>query len=253
MNTPTPCRPLLEVRDVHKTFVDREIQTPVLKGVTFQLAAGETVALLGPSGSGKSTLLSVLGTLLRPTSGSLRMLDRELTQLGEQELSAFRNRHLGFIFQFHHLLPDFSALENVCFPHAARLGRQTRQARERAAYLLERVGLRDRLHYRTTRLSGGQKQRVAIARALMNGPELVLADEPTGNLDRESADQAFALLLEIQRETGTTFLVSTHDRELAERCDRRLHVHNGIVEKGTVPFSRKWDLQRGHPPHASAA
>ena len=225
---------LLDVRNVHKTFVDHDIHTPVLKGVTFQLDRGETVALLGPSGSGKSTLLTILGTLLKPTSGSLRMLDRELTQLDERELSAFRNRHLGFIFQFHHLLPDFSALENVYFPNAARVGRETRAARERAEYLLERVGLSDRMHYRATRLSGGQKQRVAIARALMNEPELVLADEPTGNLDRESADQAFQLLMEIQRETGTTFLVSTHDRELANRCDRRIHVRNGTVHAGAT-------------------
>jgi len=229
MNPVKPLAPLLDVRDVSKTFVDHDIETPVLKGVTFQLQRAETVAMLGPSGSGKSTLLTILGTLLKPTSGSLRMLDRELTQLEERELSAFRNRHLGFIFQFHHLLPDFSALENVYFPNAARVGRETRQARERAAYLLERVGLSDRMHYRTTRLSGGQKQRVAIARALMNEPELVLADEPTGNLDRETADRAFELLLDIQRETGTTFLVSTHDRELAERCDRRIHVRNGTV------------------------
>jgi len=221
--------PLLDVRDIRKTFVDREIETPVLKGVTFQLQRAETVALLGPSGSGKSTLLTILGTLLRPTSGSLRMLDRELTSLDEKQVSAFRNRHLGFIFQFHHLLPDFSALENVYFPQAARVGKETREARDRAAYLLDRVGLRDRMDFRTTRLSGGQKQRVAIARALMNSPELVLADEPTGNLDRETADQAFELLLDIQRETGTTFLVSTHDRELAERCDRKVHVRGGIV------------------------
>ena len=217
------------MRDARKTFVDHEVETPVLRGVTFQLQRAETVALLGPSGSGKSTLLTILGTLLQPTSGSLRMLDRELTQLPERELSAFRNRHLGFIFQFHHLLPDFSALENVLFPHAARIGRETRAARERAMHLLERVGLTDRMHYRATRLSGGQKQRVAIARALMNEPELVLADEPTGNLDRETADQAFALMLDIQRETGTTFLVSTHDRELAAHCDRKIHVLNGTV------------------------
>ncbi len=230
MNPVKPFAPLLDVRDVSKTFVDHDIETPVLKGVTFQLQRAETVAMLGPSGSGKSTLLTILGTLLKPTSGSLRMLDRELTQLEERELSAFRNRHLGFIFQFHHLLPDFSALENVYFPNAARVGRETRQARERAAYLLERVGLSDRMHYRATRLSGGQKQRVAIARALMNEPELVLADEPTGNLDRETADRAFELLLDIQRETGTTFLVSTHDRELAERCDRRIYVRNGTIQ-----------------------
>jgi lipoprotein-releasing system ATP-binding protein len=221
--------PLLEVRDIRKVFVDRDFQTSVLKGVNFTLQRGEMVAMLGPSGSGKSTLLSILGTLMRPTSGSFRMQGRELTQLREAELSDFRNQQIGFIFQYHHLLPDFTALENVLFPHAGRLWRETRAGRERAAMLLERVGLRDRMNYRATRLSGGQKQRVAIARALMNQPALVLADEPTGNLDRENADQAFALMTEIQRETGTTFLLSTHDRELAERCERRIYIAGGVV------------------------
>jgi lipoprotein-releasing system ATP-binding protein len=221
--------PLLEVTDIRKVFVDNEFETHVLKGVTFSLGRGEMVAMLGPSGSGKSTLLSILGTLMKPTSGSFRMLGRELTGMGERELSQFRNQEIGFIFQYHHLLPDFTALENVLFPHAGRVGRETREGRERAAMLLERVGLRDRMNYRATRLSGGQKQRVAIARALMNQPALVLADEPTGNLDRENADAAFELMREIQRETGTTFLLSTHDRDLAERCERRIYIRNGVV------------------------
>ena len=221
--------PVLEVRDIRKVFVDDDFQTSVLKGVNFTLGRGEMVAMLGPSGSGKSTLLSILGTLMRPTSGSFRMLGRELTQMGEKDLSTFRNQQIGFIFQYHHLLPDFTALENVLFPHAGRVGRETRAGRERAAMLLDRVGLKDRMNYRATRLSGGQKQRVAIARALMNQPALVLADEPTGNLDRENADQAFALMKEIQRETGTTFLLSTHDRELAERCQRRIYLRVGVV------------------------
>ncbi len=223
---------LLDVRDVRKVFVDNEFETQVLKGITFSLARGEMVAMLGPSGSGKSTLLSILGTLMKPTSGSFQMLGKELTTLNEKELSQFRNQQIGFIFQYHHLLPDFTALENVLFPHAGRVGRETREGRERAAMLLDRVGLKDRMNYRATRLSGGQKQRVAIARALMNQPALVLADEPTGNLDRENADQAFELMQEIQRETGTTFLLSTHDRELAERCERRIYIRNGVVVEG---------------------
>jgi lipoprotein-releasing system ATP-binding protein len=221
--------PLLEVTDIRKVFVDNEFETHVLKGVTFSLGRGEMVAMLGPSGSGKSTLLSILGTLMKPTSGSFRMLGRELTGMGERDLSQFRNQEIGFIFQYHHLLPDFTALENVLFPHAGRVGRETKEGRERAAMLLDRVGLRDRMNYRATRLSGGQKQRVAIARALMNQPALVLADEPTGNLDRENADAAFELMREIQRETGTTFLLSTHDRDLAERCERRIYIRNGVV------------------------
>jgi lipoprotein-releasing system ATP-binding protein len=248
---------LLEVRDVRKTFIERDFETPVLKGVNFELYRGEMVAMLGPSGSGKSTLLTILGTMLAPTSGSFRMLGTEITQLPEAQLSEFRNNHIGFIFQYHHLLPDFTALENVLFPHAGRIGRETKAGRERAAMLLQRVGLSDRMHYRATRLSGGQKQRVAIARALMNQPALVLADEPTGNLDRENADQAFELMSEIQRETGTTFLLSTHDRELADRCGRRIYMRGGVVvaqarEQGpslrvidkTVPLRRNEDDDR---------
>jgi lipoprotein-releasing system ATP-binding protein len=243
---PTPLKRelLLEVRDVRKTFIERDFETPVLKGVNFELYRGEMVAMLGPSGSGKSTLLTILGTMLAPTSGSLKMLGTELTQLREAQLSEFRNGHIGFIFQYHHLLPDFSALENMLFPHAARVGRETKAARGRAAMLLDRVGLADRLHYRASRLSGGQKQRVAVARALMNEPALVLADEPTGNLDRENADQVFELMSEIQRETGTTFLLSTHDRELADRCGRRIYMRGGVVvaqARETAPALRVID------------
>jgi lipoprotein-releasing system ATP-binding protein len=229
---------LLEVKDLRKVFIDRDFQTPVLKGVNFTLQKAEMVALLGPSGSGKSTLLTILGTLMRPSSGSFNMLGRELTTLKEKELSNFRNQEIGFIFQYHHLLPDFTALENVMFPHAGRLWRETRAGRERATMLLDRVGLKDRMNYQATRLSGGQKQRVAIARALMNQPALVLADEPTGNLDRENADQVFDLMTEIQRETGTTFLLSTHDRELAERCQRRIYIESGVVVDQPVPRER---------------
>jgi lipoprotein-releasing system ATP-binding protein len=236
---------LLEVKDLHKVFVDRDFQTPVLKGVNFTLQKAEMVALLGPSGSGKSTLLTILGTLMRPSAGSFKMLGRELTTLKEKELSDFRNQEIGFIFQYHHLLPDFTALENVMFPHAGRLWRETRAGRERAAMLLERVGLKERMNYRATRLSGGQKQRVAIARALMNQPALVLADEPTGNLDRENANQAFDLMTEIQQETGTTFLLSTHDRELAERCQRRIYIESGVVVDQTVPPERSGPATRG--------
>jgi lipoprotein-releasing system ATP-binding protein len=225
--------PLLDVEDVRKVFVEKDFETAVLKGVNFTVASREMVALLGPSGSGKSTLLSILGTLLAPSAGRVRLLGTDVFTLRERDLSAFRNAHIGFIFQFHHLLPDFTALENVLFPYAGRIGRETKAGRERAAMLLERVGLTDRIHYRATRLSGGQKQRVAIARALMNQPELVLADEPTGNLDRENADQVFALMTEIQRETGTTFLLSTHDRELADRCERRIYMRSGVVVSQT--------------------
>lgn len=218
---------LYRVGDLVKDFGTGELRTRVLKGMSFDLVKGEFVALLGPSGSGKSTLLSILGTLLAPTSGTLEMLGESLVHLDEQRLTKFRNRHIGFVFQFHHLLPDFTATENVLFPAAASAGVETRQSRDRARALLERVGLTDRLDFRTPKLSGGQKQRVAIARALMNHPALVLADEPTGNLDRQTADQVLALLRDMNRTDKTTFLISTHDPHVAAFCDRRITVVDG--------------------------
>jgi lipoprotein-releasing system ATP-binding protein len=219
--------PLLEVTDLVKTYGEGEAATQVLKGLDMQLAPGELVALLGPSGSGKSTLLTILGTLMRPTSGQHVMLGRDLTRARDAELTEFRNLHIGFVFQFHHLLPDFSALENVIFPAAVAAGRETARDRGRAAELLDRVGLSDRMDFLATQLSGGQKQRVAVARALMNQPELVLADEPTGNLDRESASQVMELLTEINRDEGTSFLISTHDETIAAACRRQIRVVDG--------------------------
>jgi lipoprotein-releasing system ATP-binding protein len=216
---------LYSVRDLVKDFGTDELRTRVLKGMSFELVKGEFVALLGPSGSGKSTLLTILGTLLSPTSGALEMLGENLVD--ERRLTAFRNRHIGFVFQFHHLLPDFSAVENVLFPAAASAGVETEAARTRARDLLTRVGLADRQEFRTPKLSGGQKQRVAIARALMNHPALVLADEPTGNLDRETADQVLGLLRDMNRTEKTTFLISTHDPHVAQFCDRRITVVDG--------------------------
>lgn len=218
---------LVEVRDLVKDFGSGETVTRVLKGLQLTLGRGELVALLGPSGSGKSTLLTILGTLMRPSSGSHVMLGEDLTRASDAELTDFRNRHIGFVFQFHHLLPDFTALENVVFPAAVQAGRETRQARARAEELLTRVGLANRIDFKATALSGGQKQRVAIARALMNQPELVLADEPTGNLDRESASQVLDLLAEINREERTSFLISTHDEKVAAACQRQVRVVDG--------------------------
>jgi len=220
---------LLDVRDLVKTYDSGEVETRVLKGLSMTLDTGESVALLGPSGSGKSTLLSILGTLMKPTSGTYMMLGEELTRADDAALTEFRNRHIGFVFQFHHLLPDFTALENVMFPAAVAAGRETGAARQRAQQLLERVGLADRMDFGAGQLSGGQKQRVAIARALMNSPELVLADEPTGNLDRESAEQVMELLGEINRNEQTTFLISTHDEKIAATCRRQIHVVDGKV------------------------
>ncbi|MBU0861019.1 MAG: ABC transporter ATP-binding protein [Alphaproteobacteria bacterium] len=220
---------LLEVRDLVKTYGSGDAATHVLRGLTLALEKGEMAALLGASGSGKSTLLTILGTLMQPTSGSYTMLGQDLLAAGDAQLTQFRNKHIGFVFQFHNLLPDFTALENVLFPTAVREGRETAAARTRGRDLLARMGLADRIDFPTANLSGGQKQRVAVARALMNAPELVLADEPTGNLDRASAMQVMALIAQINAEEGTTFLISTHDDTIAGLCRRRVLVKDGVV------------------------
>jgi len=222
--------PLVEVRNLVKTYGEGEAETRVLKGLNLTLEAGELSALLGPSGSGKSTLLTILGTLMQPTSGQHFMLGVDLTKASDRDLTEFRNSHIGFVFQFHHLLPDFTALENVIFPAAVRTGRETVAARDRGRELLARVGLESRTDFLATKLSGGQKQRVAIARALMNQPELVLADEPTGNLDRESATQVMELIAEINENEKTTFLISTHDEKIADTCRRQIRVADGVTE-----------------------
>jgi len=220
---------LLQVTDLVKTFGHGEAATRVLRGLSLTLAAGEMAALLGPSGSGKSTLLTILGTLMKPTSGSHVMLGLDLVAADDRALTTFRNLHIGFVFQFHNLLPDFSALENVVFPTAVREGRETPAARARGRDLLVRMGLGERIDFPSAKLSGGQKQRVAVARALMNRPELVLADEPTGNLDRQSAMQVMDLIAEINRDEGTTFLISTHDEKIAALCRRQIVVGDGLV------------------------
>ncbi len=220
---------LVSTKAITKSYGSGDAAQLVLKGIDLTIEKGSLVALQGRSGSGKSTLLSILGTLLQPSGGSHEMLGMDLIDIPERALAEFRNSHLGFVFQFHHLLPDFTALENVVFPAAVSAGRETLKARRRARELLEQVGLADRIDYRATELSGGQKQRVAIARALMNAPELVLADEPTGNLDRESADQVMDLIDAINRDIGTTFLISTHDEKIAARCHDEIHLDEGQI------------------------
>jgi lipoprotein-releasing system ATP-binding protein len=173
---------------------------------------------------------------MKPTAGSHRMLGQDLVSAGDRELTDFRNRHIGFVFQYHNLLPDFTALENVIFPTAVREGRESPAARARGRDLLVRMGLADRIDFPSANLSGGQKQRVAVARALMNRPELVLADEPTGNLDRASAAQVMTLIGEINREEGTTFLISTHDERIASQCRRRIVVGDGMVTETAKAF-----------------
>ena len=186
-------------------------------------------ALLGALGSGKSTLLTILGTLMKLTSGSYAMLGQDLLTAGDAQLTQFRNLHVGFVFQFHNLLPDCTAPENVIFPTAVREGQETTAARARGRGLLSRMGQADRIDFPTANLSGGQKQRVAVARALMDAPELVLADEPTGNLDRASALQVMALIAEINAEDRTTFLISNHDATIAGMCRRQVLVKDGVL------------------------
>jgi lipoprotein-releasing system ATP-binding protein len=218
---------ILEARAIEKSFDNHGETVPVLKGVTMSLAAGEIAALLGQSGSGKSTFLSIAGLLLRPSSGELLIAGERVDALTDSQQAQFRNQRLGFVFQFHHLLPDFTAVENVAFPSAAPAGRMTQSMRRRAEELLDRVGLKDRRDFKADRLSGGQKQRVAIARALMNKPDLVIADEPTGNLDEETTGLVLDLLREVNAADRTSFLICTHDRDVAERCSQRLTLKNG--------------------------
>jgi lipoprotein-releasing system ATP-binding protein len=220
---------LLQARGIDMTFRNGDELTPVLRNVDMELGRGELAALLGASGSGKSTLLSIIGLLLRPTGGEITLAGERVDLLSEAQRTRFRNQRLGFVFQFHHLLPDFTATENVAFPAAAAAGGISASMRSRARDLLARVGLEDRMDFPAPRLSGGQKQRVAIARALMNRPDLILADEPTGNLDRASADQVLALMKEVNAEDGATFLICTHDEYVAAHCSRRITLDDGRV------------------------
>ena len=220
---------ILSVTGLIKDFGEGETQTHVLKDINLAMAAGEMAALLGPSGSGKSTLLTILGTLMRATRGTHEMLGVDLMHASEARRTEFRSKNLGFVFQFHHLLPDLSALENVMMPAACAAGRETAAMRARASELLDAVGLSDRRDFRPAAMSGGQRQRVAVARALINNPVLVLADEPTGNLDRESADHVMDLIRKINQSMGSSFLISTHDEHIAGRCQRRIELLDGRI------------------------
>lgn len=221
--------PVLSARNLGKVYTDGRLTVPVLENVDFDVYPGEMVAIIGASGSGKSTLLHLLGMLDLPSSGEVRVGGVETAGLSEVERSALRNRKLGFVYQFHHLLSGFTALDNVAMPLIVR--RESRKlAREKAAVALAQVGLAARSEHSPGQLSGGERQRVALARALVGSPACVLADEPTGNLDRQTADEVFDVLVRAYRESGTAFVIVTHDAELASRADRRLLMKGGRLE-----------------------
>jgi lipoprotein-releasing system ATP-binding protein len=220
--------PLVLIENVKKSFVHEGRHVPILKGIDLSIDEGEMLCIVGPSGAGKSTLLHMLGTLDLPTEGNIYFEGDNVTAYSSAKLAEFRNRRIGFVFQFHHLLPEFTALENVTMPGRIR-GEQERELNERARALLEEVGLRERLTHRPGELSGGEQQRVALARALIMNPKLVLADEPTGNLDTHTGTAMHELLFRLNAAHRTTFLVVTHSQDLAQKMPRVVHMQDGRI------------------------
>lgn len=219
---------VIKVVNLTKSFPMNGRELVILRGINLEIARGEFIAIVGASGAGKSTLMHILGTLDRPTHGTVYFEGQDLFRLPEQEQAEFRNRKIGFVFQFHHLLPEFTALENACMP-ALIEHRPKEQAEAEATSLLKEVGLGERLHHKSGELSGGEQQRVAIARALIQRPELVLADEPTGNLDTHTGEDVFGLMRTLNRNRGTTFIIVTHNEKLSAQADRILRMEDGLI------------------------
>jgi len=229
MNDALDLWPVVRLANLTRSFEQGGVRIDVLRGINLEIMAGEIVALLGPSGSGKSTLLQAVGLLEGGFGGKIEIAGKDATTLGKDERTAMRRDHLGFVYQFHHLLPDFTAIENVVLPQlVAEKPREEAEARSRE--LLTALGLAERLDHRPSKLSGGEQQRVAVARALANKPQLVLADEPTGNLDEATADKVLAQFLELVRGEGSAALIATHNEKLAQSMDRVVRLHEGILE-----------------------
>lgn len=219
---------ILELQNITRTYRQGSLEVPVLKGASFALKSGQMAALVGPSGSGKTTILQIAGLLDLPDSGMIKIQDRDVSTMGDRARTHLRNQSIGFVFQFHHLLPEFSVLENVCMP-ARFANMKLADAKEHAAHLIDAVGLSHRMEHRPTELSGGEQQRVAIARALINQPALILADEPTGNLDKANSDDIFALMLRVIRKQGAAALIVTHNMDLARQMDVMVKMEHGKV------------------------
>ncbi|MCS6292541.1 MAG: ABC transporter ATP-binding protein [Nitrospira sp.] len=219
---------MIRITDLHKSFIMGSQELTVLKGIDLEIPRGQMVAIVGASGAGKSTMLHIMGMLDRPTKGTVYFDNQDLFQMSEAQQAEFRNRRIGFVFQFHHLLPEFTALENACMP-ALIQRRPIEEVELEATTLLQEVGLGQRLHHKPGELSGGEQQRVAVARALLQKPDLVLADEPTGNLDTHTGESLFGLLRDLNRTRKTTFVIVTHNDKLSAQSDRIIHMQDGMI------------------------